>query len=620
VEVLAFGPRGEVLVTGGSGSSMRFWALPELEELRSVELGGVGSWGRVRDGRLLTFTRMDDVGRQVLRRMWSLPEGELELQGGSSWAQPFDVDPSGGVVAQGRGRKVLVSPLGATGGSSERILGEAGDDVQYVALAPGGDRVASLDRFGEIRVWSTTEVDADPLHAFQGPRYEGFGPPRFDPTGRYVTQAGPNSSFLLWDLESPPGTEPRVVRRSLSDGFSSCAFDPAGHWAVTDFEEGTIELWPLEAPWARTFPAPRSTVWRMAFTDDSRSLATCPLQEPARLWPLNAAYGSSRDLVPAEPCASLATHPARDDILVGTSDGDLLLCPIAGGSPRRLPGGFGGTAQAVSVAFDPEGRRAVAAPYAEGRSFADPTERVLRVWDLESGRERVISVAHLTDADWSSADVGFAHDGSLYATLGKGGRVMRLTLPHEPDGETSGETVVDAGSAGLTLSRDGRFLVVNAGGTEGSDNFFRREQLLLFDLVEGTSRRITSHGARLTQGARLDPTGRIIVTGDIDGVVRAGPATGEEPHLLIGHKGMITSLAISPDSRWIASADDESVRLWPMPDVTRPPLHTLPHDELLAKLDALTNLRAVRDPDSSTGWSFEVGPFPGWAAVPEWNP
>ena len=40
----------------------------------------------------------------------------------------------------------------------------------------------------------------------------------------------------------------------------------------------------------------------------------------------------------------------------------------------------------------------------------------------------------------------------------------------------------------------------------------------------------------------------------------------------------------------------------------------------LAALRALTNLRAVRDPGSDTGWKIEIGPFPGWAKVPTWNP
>jgi hypothetical protein len=43
-----------------------------------------------------------------------------------------------------------------------------------------------------------------------------------------------------------------------------------------------------------------------------------------------------------------------------------------------------------------------------------------------------------------------------------------------------------------------------------------------------------------------------------------------------------------------------------------------PRNEGRTKLHSLTNLRAVRDEESSTGWKIEVGPFPGWAEVPEW--
>jgi WD40 repeat protein len=117
----------------------------------------------------------------------------------------------------------------------------------------------------------------------------------------------------------------------------------------------------------------------------------------------------------------------------------------------------------------------------------------------------------------------------------------------------------------------------------------------------------------------LDPAGATLVTGDIHGVLRISPLTGGEPHLLFGHTDVVTSVAVSPDGRWIASgSEDGTIRLWPMPDLSKPPLHTLPHEELIAKLKSLTNLRAVRDPASDTGWTIEAGPFPGWATVPEW--
>ncbi len=140
------------------------------------------------------------------------------------------------------------------------------------------------------------------------------------------------------------------------------------------------------------------------------------------------------------------------------------------------------------------------------------------------------------------------------------------------------------------------------------------------DLATGSIRPIEGFGDDV-ESADLDPTGRVVAAGSVDGSIRVGRLDGGEPHLLMGHTGNVYNLAISPDLRWVASAgEDGTLRLWPAPDLSKPPLHTLPHDELLAKLRSLTNLRAVRDPASDTGWTIELGPFPGWATVPDWNP
>ncbi len=53
-----------------------------------------------------------------------------------------------------------------------------------------------------------------------------------------------------------------------------------------------------------------------------------------------------------------------------------------------------------------------------------------------------------------------------------------------------------------------------------------------------------------------------------------------------------------------------------MPDLSKPPLHTLPREELIARLKTLTNLRVVRDEEGPNGWEPEIDPFPGWETVP----
>ena len=82
-----------------------------------------------------------------------------------------------------------------------------------------------------------------------------------------------------------------------------------------------------------------------------------------------------------------------------------------------------------------------------------------------------------------------------------------------------------------------------------------------------------------------------------------------------------TAVAVDLDSigHSIASAgEDGTVRFWPMPEVSKPPHHALPHDELIAKLKTLTNLRVVRDEESATGWTLTHDPFHGWETVPTW--
>jgi WD40 repeat protein len=97
-----------------------------------------------------------------------------------------------------------------------------------------------------------------------------------------------------------------------------------------------------------------------------------------------------------------------------------------------------------------------------------------------------------------------------------------------------------------------------------------------------------------------------------------GRADGSEPHLLLVRGGSISSVAVSPDGKWVASSSGSEIRIWPMPDLSKPPLHTLRYEELMAKLRSFTNLRVVEEPASSTGYRLDIGPFPGWRDVPTW--
>ena len=168
----------------------------------------------------------------------------------------------------------------------------------------------------------------------------------------------------------------------------------------------------------------------------------------------------------------------------------------------------------------------------------------------------------------------------------------------------------------MAVSRDGR-LVFTASSPDTFNYFTSPHILTRHDVENNTSRVITTHGNMvgvpvLSRGQTL-----IATTATLGNAVRVGSTNGDEPHLLSGSAFMIAA-AFSPDEKWITCADNMEpvVLLWRMPEGR--PFHTLPRDEFLDRLRALTCRQVVPDAASATGYRANTVPSPGWGNVPTW--
>jgi WD40 repeat protein len=433
----------------------------------------------------------------------------------------------------------------------------------------------------------------------------------FDTPGERLAWSTGGEGLRVWDLGSPPEAPSlHLLRGDIAYG-RQLAFSPDGRW-LAGGGLGQADFWPLAFPHANVLRAhTEGPVARLVFSPDSRYLVSCA-RDGARVWPLSPDLGHQRlvEVGGDYMCYDAGIDPAGHDIVVASPFMGIYRVPIEGGAARKIVDLTGRRLALSAVAFHPSKPL-----LAVGSTYAAPSEKLsLFVVDVVSGKWRALPARDEPSADpyaGNIEDATFAADGSLL-TAGDGG-IKRWDLE-------SGKSTTFLGGVGrwaaLAASGDGRRVAAVVGRQDGEFVSVIDAEIILFDMETGTRRSLPTHGARLTHAVALDATGERLVTGDASGAVSVRGATGQEPHLLLGHDGPVTDVAIASDGRWVVSASGAEIRLWPMPDVSKPPLHTLPYAELMVKLRALTNLQVVEDRASATGYKLQVGPFPGWKDVP----
>jgi WD40 repeat protein len=623
-----FTPDGRRLVTGSQVTKgiYEVWALPEGRLERTLTLAPKSAVYQLPDGHLLTFDFDPTVpppGRVALVRRVSLDGSPEEVLGRWVARGPaaFDVDPAG--------RWIVYSVLPEHGHLFVQRLDDLTAPARPIGFLDGGyayawgDRVVSPNERGEVRIWDvasgrverTLKSPADARDLAAGPR------------GRFIASAPPLAaspgSVVLFDLSAPRSVEPTPLLGAEEGGINSLGFSPDGSWLGTN-SDGLTTLWNMTGARSIVLGRHERPNVAVAFTHDGHLLSSSN-EGVLRMWPLSPSSAEGVRVLWSETDAvidGLAVDKGGRFVVVVGNGRTILVVPLDGSpvstyhsqASAEVRGGW-----IFDPSLDPTGRFVATGLVSVGH----PELSSVRVRDLVTGTERTLDTrpekGGRTWGRQASLLEGFAvpawlPDGRLVTDGDAGLRVWDLASGTSRLLRPAAEEI--KGSLVLRTSGDGRSIVRLRTAAKTGDI----SSLSVFDIASGTTREITSHGNRLSTFA-FDPTGTVLVTGDTNGVVRVGRLSGEEPHLLYGHVGLVTDVAISPDGHWITSgSDDGTIRLWPMPDLSKPPLYTLPHDELLAKLRSLTNLRAVRDPSSDTGWKIEIGPFPGWAKVPEWNP
>jgi WD40 repeat protein len=488
--------------------------------------------------------------------------------------------------------------------ASPALIGNHQRPLQQLAFHPFGGYVATVDVGGGVQMWSLSGRGSGPVRSWHGGPTACFDL-RFDPSGDHLAAAYGDGTIRVWGLEDPPDAEALTLAGNRL-GVYALAFHPNGRWLAAARHRG-LGLYPFDpGRFGRVLEGHRAAIDDLVFAPDGSWLASASADGTFRLWPMARSTGERGrvllELGPASTTAgvsTLAVAPGGRWLAVAPARGDgVRLVPLDGGPTELLlPGMEQGMKE---VAVGPRGRLVAAGGVSHEHGH------LIRVWDLETGENILLDVPEgqlVTSLELTAG-------GDLLSTGGQG--LYRWDL------QTRQCELLQRNLFNFALAPGGGRVLGAMLGEAGWPGL----TATLLDLDTGALTPLPSHGRLSRRNTAsylaLGPSGSIVVTvGDTE--LRAGPASGEAPHLLLGHDEAVHAVAVSPDRRWIASGSrDGVIRLWPMPEVARTPIHTLPRAELLARLNALVTLRCVPSQDAPGSYEVRRARFPGWEVVPTW--
>lgn len=337
----------------------------------------------------------------------------------------------------------------------------------------------------------------------------------FSPDGRTLATVGQDGVLRLWSasrrhglraLASPPGGRATGTRR-----LTSAAFSPDGRTLAAGSTDGAVRRWDTSRP-RRPQPLPplrghRGVVASVAFSPDGRTLAAAGWDHTVRLWPVADRWSTPR-------AATLSGH----------------------------------TDKVYAVAFSPD-----------GDSLASGGVEGVRLWSLH-GAGRPYQAEHLAGHNGAVTSVAFAPDGSTLVSGSQDGTARLWDL--------ATDTLAAHSSSVYSVAAAPRGRLLASASYDGTVRLWSTAHPRAVRELAS----LTGHTAAVNSLAfTLD--GETLISGSLDGTARLWSVTDpRRPRFLAALRahGAVDAVAISPDGRTAATADDDGARLWNITDPNRP--------------------------------------------------
>lgn len=380
------------------------------------------------------------------------------------------------------------------------------------------------------------------------------------PDGRWLATGSEGLDILIWDLgDDDPALAPIVLH--VPEGFeayrTSYAISPDNQWLVaTHYDAGGL-IWNLNTPDAEPFvlslPSGETSMSGAAFSPDGKWLFASGSGNDGYLWETESGGFSN-------PPLKLAGHNGAITSVAFSSDGNLMATGSVDDSIRvwnlkssdpssssMLFLGHGG--DITGLIFNPEANLLAS-------TSSDHTGRVWNLLTTDPSLQPLVLQGH-DDVIWGLA---LGQDGKTLATVGGDGMVREWDI-----------TTVSAALVPFSIHPNNGFIGMVHDPNDGWLWTVNRDNTLVQWGLDGMPPVETGLSIETQSGImrslKISPDGRWIACGFEDGTVRLNDLESlNQPvggWVLEFHSAAVETMAFSTDLQWLATGDNNgTVAIW----------------------------------------------------------